>query len=171
MERMAGKTAHSWALIGGLSAWAALQPVVGCNGTTTQDTGNPVADSPIVVQLLGSVGPDIVVPTLERFAGEASALSASLEALEAAGGAMIVTADHGNVEMMTDAATGQAHTAHTMNKVPVFVVGEVVHVQGLRDGRLADIAPTLLDLLGLAQPVEMTGQSLIVRYGEARAAE
>ena len=89
----------------------------------------------------------------------------------AAGGVMIVTADHGNVEMMTDAATGQAHTAHTMNKVPVFVLGEVVHVQGLRDGRLADIAPTLLDLLGLAQPAEMTGQSLIVRYGEARAAE
>ncbi len=92
-------------------------------------------------------------------------------AVNAAGGVMIVTADHGNAEMMTDAATGQAHTAHTMNKVPVFVLEEVVYVQGLRDGRLADIAPTLLNLLGLAQPAEMTGQSLIVRYGEARAAE
>ena len=84
---------------------------------------------------------------------------------------MIVTADHGNAEMMTDTATGQAHTAHTMNQVPVFVVGDAVRVQKLRDGRLADIAPTLLDLLDIAQPAEMTGQSLIVRYGEARAAE
>ena len=92
-------------------------------------------------------------------------------AVRAAGGAMIVTADHGNAEMMTDAATGQAHTAHTMNKVPLFLIGDAVRVQALKDGRLADIAPTLLDLLGIPQPVEMTGQSLIVRYGEARAAE
>lgn len=86
-------------------------------------------------------------------------------AVQAAGGVMIVTADHGNAEMMTDAMTGEAHTAHTMNKVPVFVIGNVARVQHLRDGRLADIAPTLLDLLDIAQPVEMTGQSLIVRHG------
>ena len=95
-----------------------------------------------------------------------------LEAVvQAVGGVMIVTADHGNAELMLDAKTGQAHTAHTMNKVPVFVVSNVLHVQELRDGRLADIAPTLLDLLEIAQPAEMTGQSLIVRDGEARAAE
>lgn len=92
-------------------------------------------------------------------------------AVTAAGGAMIVTADHGNAEMMTDAATGQAHTAHTMNKVPILVLGDAVRVQTLRDGRLADIAPTLLDLMELPQPAEMTGQSLIIRHGEARAAE
>lgn len=92
-------------------------------------------------------------------------------AVAAAGGAMIVTADHGNAEMMTDTATGQAHTAHTMNKVPIIVLGEAVRVQTLRDGRLADIAPTLLDLMELPQPAEMTGQSLIIRHGEARAAE
>jgi 2,3-bisphosphoglycerate-independent phosphoglycerate mutase len=92
-------------------------------------------------------------------------------AVQAAGGVMIVTADHGNVEMMTDAETGQAHTAHTMNKVPVFVVGNVVREQELLSGSLADIAPTLLELLDIAQPEEMTGRSLIVRHGEARAAE
>jgi 2,3-bisphosphoglycerate-independent phosphoglycerate mutase len=58
-----------------------------------------------------------------------------------------------------------------MNKVPILVVGDAVRVQALREGRLADIAPTLLDLLGVTQPAEMTGQSLIVRHGEARAAE
>lgn len=93
------------------------------------------------------------------------------QAIAACGGVMIVTADHGNAEMMTDAATGQAHTAHTMNKVPIFLIGQAVQVEALREGRLADIAPTLLDLLEIPQPAEMTGQSLLVRYGEARAAE
>jgi 2,3-bisphosphoglycerate-independent phosphoglycerate mutase len=92
-------------------------------------------------------------------------------AVKKAGGVMIVTADHGNAEMMTDVSTGQAHTAHTTNKVPVSAVGDAVQIQTLRDGRLADIAPTVLDLLNISQPVEMTGQSLIIRYGEARAAE
>lgn len=92
-------------------------------------------------------------------------------AVEKAGGAMLVTADHGNAEMMMDGATGQAHTAHTTNRVPIFLVGSSVRAQALRDGRLSDIAPTLLELLGLAKPREMTGQSLLVRHGEARAAE
>ena len=93
------------------------------------------------------------------------------DAVRRVGGAMLVTADHGNAEMMTDAATGQAHTAHTMNKVPIFAVGEALPAAALRDGRLADIAPTVLELLDIAQPPDMTGQSLIVRRGEARAAE
>lgn len=118
MERMAGKTAHSWALIGGLSAWAALQPVVGCNGTTTQDTGNPVDDSPIVVQLLGSVGPDIVVPTLERFAVEASALSASLEALEAANQAGEDTAG-----LRAEAQTQWVETMRVWAELDVMQIG------------------------------------------------
>ena len=85
-----------------------------------------------------------------------------LEALEAAGGAMIVTADHGNCEMMIDYATGGPHTAHTTNLVPVILVGGPKGAT-LVDGRLADIAPTLLDLMGLPLPEEMTGQSLIRR--------
>lgn len=84
-----------------------------------------------------------------------------LAALEAAGGAMIVTADHGNCEVMVDPVTGGPHTAHTINPVPVALVGGP---QGatLREGRLADLAPTLLSLMDLPQPPEMTGKSLIL---------
>jgi 2,3-bisphosphoglycerate-independent phosphoglycerate mutase len=85
-----------------------------------------------------------------------------LQALERAGGAMIVTADHGNCETMVDPATGGPHTAHTTNPVPVIVVGGPPGAR-LRDGRLADLAPTLLDLMGVAKPPEMTGESLLVR--------
>ena len=85
-----------------------------------------------------------------------------LAALKAAGGAMIVTADHGNCEVMIDPETGGPHTAHTTNPVPVALVGGPDGVT-LRDGRLADLAPTLLALMGLELPPEMTGKSLIVR--------
>ena len=85
-----------------------------------------------------------------------------LEALKAAGGAMIVTADHGNCETMVDPVTGGPHTAHTTNPVPVIVVGGPAGAR-LRDGRLADLAPTLLDLMGIAKPPEMTGESLLAR--------
>ena len=85
-----------------------------------------------------------------------------LDALESAGGAMIVTADHGNCEMMIDPETGGPHTAHTLNPVPVILVGGPEGA-ALADGRLADLAPTLLALMGLDQPPEMTGQCLIRR--------
>jgi len=87
-------------------------------------------------------------------------LSEALVALEAKGGAMVVCADHGNCEVMIDPETGGPHTAHTTNLVPVVVVGGPGGA-GLRDGRLADLAPTLLALMGLDQPPEMTGQSLL----------
>ena len=83
-----------------------------------------------------------------------------LEALEKAGGAMIVTADHGNCETMIDPETGGPHTSHTINPVPVALVGGPEGAR-LRDGRLADLAPTLLALMGLEKPEEMTGESLI----------
>lgn len=73
---------------------------------------------------------------------------------------MIVTADHGNCEMMLDPQTGGPHTAHTVNPVPVALVGGPAGVQ-LRDGRLSDVAPTLLHLMGLPKPPEMTGETLI----------
>jgi 2,3-bisphosphoglycerate-independent phosphoglycerate mutase len=88
-------------------------------------------------------------------------LGRALAALEAAGGAMIVTADHGNAEMMVDPVTGAPHTAHTLSPVPVILVGGPAGAR-LRDGRLADLAPTALALLGLEAPPEMTGTSLIV---------
>ncbi|MGO4916732.1 2,3-bisphosphoglycerate-independent phosphoglycerate mutase [Pseudogemmobacter sp. W21_MBD1_M6] len=83
-----------------------------------------------------------------------------LDALEKVGGAMILTADHGNCEMMIDPVTGGPHTAHTTNLVPVALIGGPEGVS-LKSGRLADLAPTLLDLMGLPKPDEMTGVSLI----------
>jgi 2,3-bisphosphoglycerate-independent phosphoglycerate mutase len=81
------------------------------------------------------------------------------EAIRKSGGALLVTADHGNCEMMRDPATGGPHTSHTTNPVPIFLAGRPgAH---LRNGRLADLAPTLLALMGLAPPQEMTGKSLI----------
>ncbi|MCW3477568.1 2,3-bisphosphoglycerate-independent phosphoglycerate mutase [Limobrevibacterium gyesilva] len=80
------------------------------------------------------------------------------DAITAAGGALLVTADHGNCEMMRDPATGGPHTAHTTNKVPVLLLSNPG--APLHDGRLADIAPTLLQLLRLPQPPEMTGRRL-----------
>ena len=83
-----------------------------------------------------------------------------LAALDAAGGAMLVTADHGNCEVMIDPVTGGPHTAHTLNPVPVVLVGGPPGAR-LHDGRLSDLAPTLLALMGVEQPPEMTGRSLI----------
>ncbi len=87
-------------------------------------------------------------------------LTRALAALEAVGGAMIVTADHGNCETMIDPETGGPHTAHTTNPVPVILVGGAPGTR-LRNGRLADLAPTILQLMGLPRPPEMTGESLI----------
>jgi 2,3-bisphosphoglycerate-independent phosphoglycerate mutase len=87
-------------------------------------------------------------------------LGRALAALEQVGGAMIVTADHGNCELMVDPVTGGPHTAHTTNPVPVILVGGPAGAT-LRPGRLADLAPTLLQLMGLPKPPEMTGESLI----------
>src|SRR5262249_22562434 len=89
-------------------------------------------------------------------------------AVTAAGGALLVTADHGNAEMMRDPATGQPHTAHTLNPVPVLLVNAPESVSRLAHGRLADVAPTLLQLLGLPQPAEMTGRSLLITTREDR---
>jgi 2,3-bisphosphoglycerate-independent phosphoglycerate mutase len=90
-------------------------------------------------------------------------------ALDKVGGAMLVTADHGNVEMMRDEATGQAHTAHTTNPVPLLLVNPPPGITGIADGKLADIAPTLLALLGLEQPRVMTGRSLLRAASRATA--
>jgi 2,3-bisphosphoglycerate-independent phosphoglycerate mutase len=89
-------------------------------------------------------------------------------ALKLQGGALIVTADHGNCELMKDPATGGPHTSHTTNPVPVVVMNGPT--AAIRDGSLADLAPTILDLMGLRIPQEMTGHS-ILRADAARAAE
>ncbi len=81
------------------------------------------------------------------------------DAVTKQGGALLVTADHGNCELMKDPETGGPYTAHTLNPVPVLLTGG--NARKLHDGRLADVAPTLLQLMGLKQPREMTGHSLI----------
>ncbi len=82
------------------------------------------------------------------------------DAIAAQHGALLVTADHGNCEMMRDPETGGPHTAHTTNPVPVFCAGAPAGAK-LHDGILADLAPTLLALMGVPQPASMTGKSLI----------
>ncbi len=88
-------------------------------------------------------------------------LGRAIAALNARGGAMIVTADHGNCEQMWDPVTNGPHTAHTVNPVPVIVMGAPPGAALRTGGRLADLAPTLLHLMALPQPPEMTGISLI----------
>jgi 2,3-bisphosphoglycerate-independent phosphoglycerate mutase len=84
-----------------------------------------------------------------------------MEAVKRVGGCLLVTADHGNVEQMFDPETGQPHTQHTLNRVPALLYNGPADVRSLADGRLADVAPTVLRLMGLPQPAEMTGTSLL----------
>jgi 2,3-bisphosphoglycerate-independent phosphoglycerate mutase len=87
-------------------------------------------------------------------------LGAIAAAIREVGGALLVTADHGNAEQMLDPVTGGPHTAHTTNVVPIMLLGGAACAT-LKEGRLADVAPTLLQLMGLEQPAAMTGKSLL----------
>ena len=82
-----------------------------------------------------------------------------VEAIEKTEGVMLITADHGNSEQMIDYSTGEPHTAHTTNVVPLVLVGKQAK---LKEGRLADLVPTMLKLMGIEKPAEMTGESLII---------
>ena len=82
-----------------------------------------------------------------------------VDAIENNDGTLLITADHGNAEQMIDYKTGELHTAHTTNPVPLVLIGR--EDVKLKEGRLADLAPTMLDLMNLAKPAEMTGESLI----------
>ena len=95
------------------------------------------------------------VETIDKCLGRVAA------AVEKSGGTLVVTADHGNAETMRDPKTGEPHTAHTLNPVPFLVVNPPAAVARLEGGCLADVAPTLLDILDLDQPPAMTGHSLI----------
>lgn len=89
-----------------------------------------------------------------------SCLGQIYQTLKQVGGELLVTADHGNAELMYDPKTEQAHTAHTSNLVPLIYAGRKAEIVN-KNGKLSDIAPTILHLLNLPQPEEMTGQSLI----------
>lgn len=84
-----------------------------------------------------------------------------VEAVENTQGVLLITADHGNAEQMVDYKTGEPHTAHTTNPVPLILVG--MDDVKIKPGKLADLAPTMLDIMGLEKPEEMTGESIIVK--------
>jgi 2,3-bisphosphoglycerate-independent phosphoglycerate mutase len=131
------------------------------------------------VEAIGSGKYDLIVLNYANpdMVGHTGSLKAAIKAVETvdaglgriadaigkSGGALLVTADHGNCEMMRDPETGGPHTSHTTNPVPVLLAGG--GNAALAEGRLADIAPTLLELMGLPQPEEMTGVSLMHRVG------
>jgi 2,3-bisphosphoglycerate-independent phosphoglycerate mutase len=136
----------------------------------------PVADE--VVKRIDSGQYDVVVVNFANgdMVGHTGNLPAAIKAIEAVdkcvgrileavkrqNGAAVVTADHGNCEQEIDPATGGPHTAHTTYDVPLIVVDDHFKGRKLRNGgRLADVAPTMLDLMGLPKPKEMTGTTLI----------
>ena len=115
----------------------------------------------------------ILAATIKAVEAVDACLARLRDAVAAAGGALLITADHGNAEAMRDAATGEAQTAHTLNRVPVVLVNGPAGIRGLANGRLCDVAPTLLALMKLPQPAAMTGHSLLLpdparRVPEAR---
>jgi 2,3-bisphosphoglycerate-independent phosphoglycerate mutase len=104
-----------------------------------------------------------IPPTVRAIETVDACLGRIYTAVRQKGGAMIITADHGNAEMMIDPASGGPHTAHTTNPVPLIVISDQDNKFALRpDGALQDISPTILGLLGIAEPKEMTGHDLRV---------
>jgi 2,3-bisphosphoglycerate-independent phosphoglycerate mutase len=118
--------------------------------------------NPDMVGHTGSLAAAIkAVETVDECAGKL------VDAVVAKGGVAIVTADHGNCERMVELTTGEAHTYHTTNPVGLFVIGAGYYLLRPR-GKLADVAPTILDLLGLEKPAEMTGVSLVDLWVEEK---
>ena len=134
-----------------------------------------------LVDAIRSGGFDVIICNVANpdMVGHTGSLEAAIEAvtavdqclasvraaIDAAGGELLITADHGNIEQMADADTGQRHTAHTTNRVPLVFHGRKARMK--EGGSLRDIAPTMLALLGLPQPEEMTGETLLELSGEA----
>jgi len=132
----------------------------------------------VLQRLRAEDGEDVIVVNFANgdMVGHTGSLEAAIKACEVVdscvgrimdaclerGGSLIITADHGNAEQMFDPTTGSPHTAHTMYDVPLFVVGSPFKDARLRGGgRLGDIAPTALTMIGVPQPAEMTGRSLL----------
>jgi 2,3-bisphosphoglycerate-independent phosphoglycerate mutase len=141
-----------------------LQPEMSAPELTDKAVG-AIASGKYDLIVLNYANPDMVGHTgnLAAAVKAVEAVDAGLgriaEAIGKAGGALLVTADHGNCEMMRDPETGGPHTSHTTNPVPLLLMeGDDVT---LVDGRLADIAPTVLELMDLPKPAEMTGVSLL----------
>ncbi|MBW8851059.1 MAG: 2,3-bisphosphoglycerate-independent phosphoglycerate mutase [Xanthomonadales bacterium] len=144
-----------------------LQPEMSCPEVTAKLV-EAIASGRFDVIVCNIANPDMVGHTGDLAAAirAAEAVDVAIGAVEAAvraaGGALLVTADHGNLEMMRDPETGQPHTAHTVGPVPFVLVADGRPGATLRaGGALRDVAPTILDLLGLPAPAAMSGHSLI----------
>jgi 2,3-bisphosphoglycerate-independent phosphoglycerate mutase len=136
-------------------------------GAVTAELLRKLSEEDYAFVLLNYANPDMVghtgrldaatkaVETVDR------GLDKIAEAVLSRGGTALITADHGNCELMVDPKSGEPHTAHTTNPVPIFWVTRDPGGRKLRDGGLSDLAPTVLDLLGLPVPDEMTGRTLI----------
>ena len=135
----------------------------------TQTLMSRIAEGDYAFVLVNYANPDMVGHTgvMDAAVKAVETIDTCLEKLAGLvlerGGQMLVTADHGNCELMVDPDTGEPHTAHTTNPVPIHWITRDAEGRHLRDGTLADLAPTVLDLLGIEPPAEMTGHSLIVR--------
>ena len=143
-----------------------LQPEMSCPELTAKLV-DAIGSGRFDVVICNIANPDMVGHTGDLQAAILAAQAVDVAvgevetAVRAAGGALLITADHGNLEMMRDPETGQPHTAHTVGPVPLVYVGERADARLRSGGALRDVAPTMLDLLGLPQPVEMTGCSLL----------
>ncbi len=111
--------------------------------------------------MVGHTG--ILNATIKAIESVDSCLGRLEKVLQEVGGTMFVTADHGNAELMQDPETKAPYTAHTIFPVKAVLVNPPQNIKGLKEGKLADIAPTLLDLMHLFKPIEMTGNSLLIK--------
>ncbi len=146
-----------------------MKPEMSAAGIAEKVT-KAAADSAFDVVIVNFANADMVghsgkiPPTVQAVETVDACLGEIYQAVRQKGGAMLITADHGNAEMMIDPVTGGPHTAHTTNPVPFIVVSEDAQNFSLRaDGSLQDISPTILGMLGFPQPKEMTGHDLRVR--------
>ena len=141
-----------------------LQPTMSAAGIAER-AEREIAEGRFGVIVINFANPDMVghtgnlEATIKAIEATDSALGRVLNAIDSAGGVALITADHGNAEFMADPATGQPHTAHTTNRVPLILF-DPASKAGLADGGLSDVAPTLLAILEIAAPSEMTGRDL-----------
>ncbi|WP_231118340.1 2,3-bisphosphoglycerate-independent phosphoglycerate mutase [Lysobacter silvisoli] len=146
-----------------------LQPEMSCPEVTAK-LAAAIRSGEIDVAVCNIANPDMVGHTGDLAAAVKAAeavdvaIGAIAQAVREVGGALLITADHGNLEMMRDPATGQPHTAHTVGPVPLVYLGPRP-AQLRSGGALRDVAPTMLDLLGVPQPAEMSGRTLLIEGG------
>ena len=114
--------------------------------------------------MVGHTG--VISACLEAVKHVDSCIGKVIDAIKKAEGVALLCADHGNIEKLIDETTGQPHTAHTVGKVQAVLINAPEKVIGLKNGKLADLAPTLLELMEIKQPEEMTGTSLLLKKEE-----